>query len=365
MAVVAGRRMKIGSRYHPPGTAPGTLRAPDDPSAGPVRVTVIDYGPDHLDEKEIKSVEELAPYRDTPTVTWINVEGLNDVPFLEGLGKLFEFHPLALEDVLNCGQRPKLEDYGAYHFLVMKSMLLREDELEIEQISFFLSGNYVITLQEVPGDSFEKVRERIRQNKNGQIRKLGSDYLLYALVDALMDEFFPVLERYGERIEELEDEVVLKPEPATLQDVHRIKRDLLDLRRIAWPEREVISSLQREEAHLIRPETRVFLRDSYDHAIQVIDMIETYRDLAAGLLDVYLSSTSNRLNEVMKVLTIISTIFIPLNFIAGVYGMNFDRQASPMNMPELGWYFGYPAVLTLMAITGGLLALYFKRKGWF
>jgi magnesium transporter len=361
---VAGRRMTSGKRYHPPGTAPGTLRAPDTPAAGPIRVTVIDYGPDHLDEKEIESVEELAPYRDTPTVTWINADGLHDVPFLEGLGQLFGFHPLTLEDVLNGGQRPKLEDYGDYHFLVLKSLQLEDDELRIEQISFFLSRNYVVTLQEVPGDSFEKVRERIRQNK-GQIRKLGPDYLLYALVDALMDEFFPVLERYGERIEELEDQVILKPSPETLGQVHKIKRDLLELRRTAWPEREVISSLQREEAHLIRPETRVFLRDCYDHAVQVIDMIETYRDLASGMLDVYLSSTSNRLNEVMKVLTIISTIFIPLNFIAGVYGMNFDRQASPLNMPELGWYFGYPAVLTLMAVTGGLLALYFKRKGWF
>jgi magnesium transporter len=360
-----GRRMNLGQRYHPPGTAPGTLRAPDNPAAGPFRVTVIDYGPDHLDEKEIRTVEELEPYKDTPTTTWINVEGLHDLPFIEGLGQLFGFHPLALEDVLNSGQRPKLEDYGDYHFLVLKSLLLEDEELRVEQISFFLSGNYIVTLQEVPGDSFEKVRERIRQNQGGQIRKAGPDYLLYALIDALIDEFFPVLERYGERIEELEDQVVLKPEPATLGQIHRIKRDLLDLRRTAWPEREVISSLQREEAHLIRPETRVFLRDCYDHMVQVIDMIETYRDLAGGMLDVYLSSTSNRLNEVMKVLTIISTIFIPLNFIAGVYGMNFDRQASPLNMPELGWYFGYPAVLTLMAITGGLLALYFKRKGWF
>ena len=362
---IAGRRMKISKRYHPPGTAPGTLRVPDSSATGPIRVTVIDYGPDHLDEKEIENVQELAPYRDTPTVTWINVEGLNDIPFLEGLGKLFDFHPLALEDVLNCGQRPKLEDYGDYHFLVMKSLLLKDNELQLEQISFFLSGNYIITLQELPGDSFEKVRERIRQNRSGKIRGQGPDYLLYALTDALIDEFFPVLESYGEHIEELEDEVVLEPEPETLQEIHRIKRDLLDLRRTAWPERDVISSLQREDAHLIRPETRVYLRDCYDHMVQVIDMIETYRDLSGGLLEVYLSSTSNRLNEVMKVLTIISTIFIPLNFIAGVYGMNFDRQASPLNMPELGWYFGYPAVLTVMGVTGAGLLVYFKRKGWF
>jgi magnesium transporter len=354
---VAGRHMGFGKRYSPPGTAPGTLRAPDTP-AGPVRVTVMDYGPDRLIEKEIHSVEELEPYRDTPTVTWINVDGLSDIPFLEGLGKLFGFHPLTLEDVVNCGQRPKLEDYGPYHFLVMKSLILKDDCLQLEQISFFLSGNYIITLQEVPGDSFEAVRERIRQTK-GKIREQGPDYLLYALVDALMDEFFPVLERYGERIEELEDEVVLRPEPATLNQIHGIKRDLLMLRRTAWPEREVISSLQREDSRLVRPETRVFLRDCYDHAVQVIDMIETYRDLAAGMLDVYLSSTSNRLNQVMKVLTIISTIFMPMSFIASLYGMNFK------DMPELSWRYGYPMALGLMLASALGMVAYFKRKGWF
>lgn len=359
-----GRKVQMGKRYHKPGTAPGTLRAPDTPGAEPAKVTVIDFGPEHFEEKRISRIEEVFAYRDSQTVTWINIEGLGDVELIEKLGRHFAFHPLALEDVLNCGQRPKIEDYGAYHFLVMKSLYRRDEVLEIEQISFFLGGNYVITLQEVPGDSFEAVRERIRHGK-GQIRNMGPDYLLYALVDALVDEFFPVLEAYGERVEELEDLVVGKPEPATLNEVHRIKRELLMLRRTAWPEREVINSLQREEAHLIRPETRVFLRDCYDHTIQVIDMIETYRDLASGLLEVYLSSLSNRLNEVMKVLTIISTIFIPLNFIAGVYGMNFNPQASPLNMPELNWYFGYPAVLSLMAIIGGGLMIYFHRKGWF
>ncbi|HEY7214863.1 MAG TPA: magnesium/cobalt transporter CorA [Thermoanaerobaculia bacterium] len=357
-----GRKMQVGQRYHKPGTAPGTLR--EIPGAGPVRVSVIDYGPEHLEEKRISKIEDVFPYRDSQTVTWINVEGLHDVKLIEKVGKHFGFHPLALEDVLNCGQRPKLEDYGSYHFMVMKSLLRKADELQIEQISFFLGGNYVITFQEVPGDSFEAVRERIRHGK-GQIRRMGPDYLLYALVDALVDEFFPVLEAYGERVEELEDEVILRPVPATLNEVHRIKRELLMLRRTAWPEREVINALQREEAHLIRPETRVFLRDCYDHTIQVIDMIETYRDLASGLLEVYLSSTSNRLNEVMKVLTIISTIFIPLSFIAGVYGMNFNPARSPLNMPELNWYFGYPFSLAIMAVVAGIMVAYFRRKGWF
>jgi magnesium transporter len=364
---IMGRRSKshlTGKRFHTPGTAPGTLKPPDWPSSSPSRVTIIDYSPDHLTECQVASFEEILEYRDTPSVTWINIDGLHDVELLRSLGQLFGFHPLTLEDVLNCGQRPKLESYGPYHFMVMKSLRLRDEELEIEQISFFLSGNYVITLQEIPGDSFEAVRQRIRQGK-GLIRRAGPDYLAYALIDALIDEFFPVLEAYGERIEELESDLVLRPSPAYLRTVYRIKRELLVLRRTAWPEREVINALQRDDSQLVRPETQVFLRDAYDHTVQVIDMIETYRDLAAGMLDVYLSSTSNRMNEIMKVLTVISTIFIPLNFIAGVYGMNFDPARSPWNMPELEWRFGYPVVLSIMASVAVGLVLFFRSKGWF
>lgn len=356
----SGHRMKVGKRYHRPGTAPGTLRAPEK-RIEQVKVTVIDYGPDHLEEKTVARVEEVFRYRDSRSVTWINVEGLHDVALIESIGRHFGFHPLALEDVLNCGQRPKLEDYGQHHFLIMKS-LLPGDSLNTEQISVFLAGNYVITFQEVPGDSFEAVRERIRRGK-GLMRKSGADYLLYALIDALVDEFFPVLERYGEQIEALETELLTNPTQRTIQEVHRIKRELLLLRRTAWPERDVISALQREESDIINRETQVFLRDCYDHTIQIIDMIETYRDLAAGMLDIYLSSVSNRMNEIMKVLTIISTIFIPLNFIAGVYGMNFHTD-HPMNMPELDWPWGYPYALGLMTIVAVLLVIYFQRKGW-
>jgi magnesium transporter len=360
-----GRRVrpKIGKRFHAPGTAPGTLRPPEAPGAAPVRVTVIDYGPDRLEEKVIERFEDLLPYRDSPTTTWINIEGLHDLSLLEGLGKHFGIHPLTLEDVLNCGQRPKIEDYGTYHFLVLKSLAEREGCLELEQISFILGENYVLTLQEVPGDSFEAVRQRIRRGK-GLIRKAGADYLLYALVDALIDEFFPILESFGEQIEKLEDEVILHPSPEILQHVHSVKRDLLVLRRTAWPERDTISAFSREESHLISDETTVFIRDCYDHIIQVIDMIETYRDLASGLQEAYLSSLSNRMNEIMKVLTIISTIFIPLTFIAGIYGMNFDPRASPWNMPELEWYWGYPFSLTIMAIVAIGLIIFFRRKGW-
>ncbi|HYU31430.1 MAG TPA: magnesium/cobalt transporter CorA [Thermoanaerobaculia bacterium] len=356
-------RPRVGKRYHTPGTAPGTLRPLEMPGAGPVRVTVIDYGPDHLEEKVVERFEDLLPYRNSPTTTWINVEGLTDVPLLEFLGQNFGIHVLTLEDILNCGQRPKIEDYGTYHFLVMKSLALREECLEIEQISFILGKNYVITLQEIPGDSFEAVRQRIRRGK-GQIRKAGADYLVYALVDALIDEFFPVLERVGEHVEELEDTVILRPSPEILQRVHEVKRDLLVLRRTAWPERDTISSFSREESHLIREETKIFIRDCYDHMVQVIDMIETYRDLASGLQEAYLSSLSNRMNEIMKVLTIISTIFIPLTFIAGIYGMNFDPHTSPWNMPELEWYWGYPFSLAMMAIVAIALVLFFRRKRW-
>ncbi|HEX5718159.1 MAG TPA: magnesium/cobalt transporter CorA [Thermoanaerobaculia bacterium] len=352
----------VGKRFHKPGTAPGTLKAPEK-RVEQVRMTVFDYGPDRLEEKTVTRVQDLFPYRDSQTVTWINIDGLHDVAALEALGKHFGFHPLALEDVLNCGQRPKIEDYGEHHFMIMKS-LIHTDILATEQISFFLGGNYVITLQEIPGDSFEAVRERIRRGK-GMIRKSGPDYLAYALIDALVDEFFPVMEKYGERIESLEAELLTNPAPATIQEVHRIKRELLLLRRTAWPERDVIAAMQREESDVIHPGTQVFLRDCYDHTIQVIDMIETFRDLAAGMLDVYLSSTSNRMNEVMKVLTIISTIFIPLNFIAGVYGMNFNTDRSRMNMPELDWAFGYPYALTLMFTVALLLVFYFRKKRWF
>jgi magnesium transporter len=359
----SGHRMKVGKRYHTPGTAPGTLRAAEK-RIDQVRVTVIDYGPDHLEEKTITRVEEVFRYRDSPSVTWINVEGLHDVALIESIGRHFGFHSLALEDVLNCGQRPKLEDYGNHHFLIMKSLLPGDAHgpLDTEQISFFLSGNYVITFQEVPGDSFEAVRERIRRGK-GLMRSSGADYLVYALIDALIDEFFPILERFGEKIEALEADLLINPSRNTIQEVHRVKRELLLLRRTAWPERDVISAMQREESDVIHRETQVFLRDCYDHTIQIIDMIETYRDLAAGMLDIYLSSVSNRMNEIMKVLTIISTIFIPLNFIAGVYGMNFHTD-HPMNMPELDWPWGYPYALGMMATVAVLLVIYFQRKGW-
>jgi magnesium transporter len=357
-------RSLLGKRYHTPGTAPGTLTPLAEPRSDQVRVTVMDYSPGQLTEREVQSVEELLPFRDTASVTWINVDGLSDVALLEALGNAFKIHRLTLEDVLNCGQRPKVEEYDGYEFVVMKSVDMIDDKLETEQISIIFGHNYVLTLQEVPGDSFEPVRERIRRGK-GLIRSMGPDYLAYALMDALIDESFPVLERYGEKIESLEDELVEHPTPQTLHQIHGVKRELLLLRRIAWPERDLVNSMLRDDSKFIAAETKVFLRDVYDHVVQAMDMIETYRELGAGMLDVYLSSLSNRMNEVMKVLTIIATIFIPLTFIAGVYGMNFDPDTSPWNMPELRWYWGYPFSLALMAVTAAGLVRYFRRKGWF
>jgi magnesium transporter len=351
-------------RYPTPGTAPGTLRAPEVARVDTVRVRVIDYDPDHLEEREVASLEECRGFPETPSVTWINVDGLTDLQLIETLGRMFHLHPLSLEDVLNCGQRPKVEDYGDYKFIVLRSLRMEDGHLAGEQISLFLGRNFVLTFQEVPGDTFDPVRERIRQGK-GMIRKSGPDYLAYALIDALIDEFFPVLEHFGERVEQLEDEVVGRPSPATLHQIHQVKRELLALRRSAWPERDLLNALLRDDSELIRPETKVFLRDCYDHVVQALDMIETYRELASGMLDVYLSSLSNRMNEVMKVLTVISTIFIPLTFIAGIYGMNFDTEISPWNMPELEWRYGYLFSLALMATVALGLVVYFRRKKWF
>ena len=357
-------RPLMGTRYHAPGTAPGTLVAPEEPRTTTVRVTVMDYDNEHLSESEIHGISELRQFCHTRTVTWINVEGLTDVHLLEALGRDFGIHPLTLEDVLNCGQRPKIEAYACYEFAVMKSFALIGDKLASEQISIIFGDGYVLTLQEVPGDSFEPVRERIRHGK-GRIRTKGSDYLAYALIDALTDEFFPVLEHFGERVEALEDALLERPGPATLHEIHDIKRELLALRRAAWPERELLNAMMRNDSELITADTKIYLRDCYDHVVQAMDMIETYRELASGMLDVYLSSVSNRMNEVMKVLTIIATIFIPLTFIAGIYGMNFDPDTSPWNMPELRWYYGYPFSLALMAVVALALVYYFRRKGWF
>jgi len=337
------------------GLPPGTIVA-EEGAYVPDRIQVIHYSAESIDEAEVTSVAEIAAFREKPGVTWVNIEGLGNVAMIQELRELLGLHPLALEDALRTHQRPKADDYADNLYVVLR-MLHYQDVVETEQVSMFLGGNYVVTFQEHPGDCLEPIRERLRKGK-GQIRQQGADYLMYAIVDAIIDGYFPFLERVGEAVEELEDEVVVNPVPRTLNHVHGIKRDLLEIRRAIWPVREMINSLIRDENPLVGENTRLYLRDCYDHAIQVLDVIETYRELAGGLMDVYLSSVSNKMNEVMKVLTIIATIFIPLTFIAGIYGMNFKF------MPELEWRWAYPAIWAIMAaITIGMLVL-FRRAGW-
>jgi len=289
----------------------------------------------------------------------MNVDGLHQVEILEKLGECYGLHPLVLEDILNTDQRPKMEDYGEYIYIVLRDLDYsdKSNEIEGEQISLIVGSNFVFSFQEREGDTFDPIRDRIRNNK-GRIRKMGADYLAYALLDSIVDNYFIILEKLGEKIEGLEEKLVTTPTQETLQTIHHLKRELLFLRKGVWPLREVINSLAKGESSLVTEPTRVYLRDVYDHTIQTIDTIETYRDMVSGMLDIYLSSVSNRLNSVMKVLTIIATIFMPLTFLAGVYGMNFKF------MPELEWRWGYPLVWLIMAGIGISMIIYFRRKKW-
>lgn len=351
--------------YNEPGAMPGTLSIEED--APPPVITLIDYAEGNAQRLMLETPEEASPYLDAETISWVDVKGLGSEDILQRLGHVFSLHPLVLEDVVNVPQRPKVEENFDQLLIISRMVTLRDSGRGFvsEQVSFILGRNYLLTVQEEPDyDCFGPVQERIRMNK-GNIRKHGADYLAYSILDAIIDGFFPVLESYGETLEELEDEVVARPTRQTLEKIHNVKRELLSLRRAIWPQRDAISSLIRDGSPLIREEVRLYLRDCYDHAVQVLDMVETYRELASSLMDVYLSSVSNRMNEVMKLLTVISSIFIPLTFIAGVYGMNFDPTASPWNMPELNWYWGYPLCLLLMGAIAGALVVYFHKRGWF
>ncbi|WP_315788774.1 magnesium/cobalt transporter CorA [Fischerella sp. JS2] len=350
--------------YHQPGTIPGTIIV--DANAPPPKIVLIDYSPTEAISKEVETPEECIPYLDTESVTWVDVRGLGSEDILQRLGQVFELHPLVLEDIVNVPERPKVEDYEDQLVIIARMVMPKKKShgFHSEQVSFVLGKHYLLTVQEEPKrDCFEPVRSRIFKNK-GIICKNGPDYLAYALIDAIIDGFFPVLEKYGERIEDLEDEVISQPTPKTLKKIYKVKRELLQLRRAIWPQRNLLHTLIQDDNEMIRNEVRVYLRDCYDHAVQVIDMVETYRELASGLMDVYLSAVSNRMNEIMKLLTVISAIFIPLTFIAGVYGMNFNTEKSPYNMPELNWYWGYPACLAVMAIIAVVLLYIFWRKGW-
>lgn len=325
-----------------------------------IRIALLTYNEGSCEEREWTRPEECLSFKEDGRVTWINVTGLHQVEVLEELNTCFGLHPLVLEDILNTDQRPKVEEYEGYLFIVLKSLFIPGDrpaEVGSQQISLILGEHFVLTFHEHDNPLLQPIRERLLNNK-GRIRKRGADYLVHALLDAVVDHYFVVLESLGEQIEVLEEELVNRPRPATLEAIHRLKREMIFIRKALWPLREVIGALTRGEFPLIRESSVVYLRDVYDHIIQVIDNIETYRDILSGMTDIYLSSLSNRMNEVMKVLTVIATLFIPLTFIAGVYGMNFKF------MPELDWTWGYPAVLLVMAAVAVFMLVYFRRKKW-
>ncbi|AFY81013.1 magnesium/cobalt transporter CorA [Oscillatoria acuminata] len=356
--------------YDEPGSIPGTLIIEED--AVIPTIVAIDYCEDNSTRVLIKTPEECIPYLDSQSMSWLDVQGLGSEAILQGIGTVFHLHPLLLEDIVNVPQRPKVEDYEGHLVIIARMVMLKEHRPDptdasfiSEQVSFVLGKSYLLTVQEEPEhDCFDTVRDRIRTNK-GAIRKQGADYLAYTLLDAIIDGFFPVLEAYGERMEALESEVVANPSPHTLKKIYKIKRELLTLRRAIWPQRNAINRLIRDGSPLISDEVRIYLRDCYDHTIQVLDIVETYRELAGGLMEVYLSSISNQTNEVMKLLTVVSSIFIPLTFIVGVYGMNFNPERSPWNMPELNSYWGYPSVLAVMMAIAIVMIFLFWRRGWF
>ncbi len=340
------------------GISPGTLIHIGDKKAEKVRLRLIDYDKDHLQELELQKVDECLKDKYPDRVCWINIDGLHETDIIDRIGSNYAIHPLILEDIVHTGQRPKLEELESILFIVVIILDYNlKQGLTSEQISLIVSPNLVISFQEKEGDVFEGVRERIRHGK-GRIRKLGSDYLCYALLDAIVDNYFVVLEGIGERIEDIEEELVTNPTPETLHAIHKLRGDIIFLRRSIWPLREVISQLSRGEFDQVAEENEIFFRDVYDHTIQVMETIETFRDVISGMLDMYLSTVSNKMNELMKVLTIIATIFIPITFVAGIYGMNFKF------MPELEWQWGYPAAWSVMiTITIGMMA-YFKKKKW-
>ncbi|UCC68014.1 MAG: magnesium/cobalt transporter CorA [Armatimonadota bacterium] len=341
------------------GLPPGALVHVGERKVETAKVTIFDYHEDHLEQREATSIDECIPFKETPNVTWINISGIHDVQALQTLGDCYGIHPLVLEDILNTEQRPKMEDFGDYVFIVLKMLYLERETSEIraEQISIILGVNFVISFQETDKDVFKSIRDRIR-NARGRIRRRGCDYLAYALLDAVVDSYFIILETIGGRLEDIEDEIIQEPTAEILQIVYQIKRELIFLRKSVWPLREVLAALARQESDLIKQETVAYLRDVYDHTIQVADTNESFRDLVSGMHDTYLSSVSNRMNEVMKVLTIFATIFIPLTFIAGIYGMNFEW------MPELAWHWSYPALWGVILVVGISMLLYFRSKRW-
>jgi len=355
------RPIAMQGRRAPPGSAPGTLVP--DPEAPKATIRLIAYGPHDLVERFVENLEEVDALLDRLPVVWIDVIGLGDTATIQRIGEHFNLHRLTLEDVVNVHQRPKFESYDDYGFIVTR--ILRHDQaLETDQMGIFLGKGFVITFHERDNTCFEPILARMR-SRRGRIRDSRADYLAYALIDAVTDAFFPVLEVFGERVAQLEDEITVGYcDDHQMAEIHHLKRDLMTVRRVVWSQREMINALIRDPGSLVEERTDIYLRDCYDHAVQALDVIETYRDISSSLVEIYFASLSRRMNEVMRVLTMIATIFIPLSFIASVYGMNFSTDVSPFNMPELHWYWGYPAALGLMASVAFILLYFFWRRGW-
>ncbi|PSB12634.1 magnesium and cobalt transport protein CorA [Pleurocapsa sp. CCALA 161] len=356
------RSMPLNYAYNQPGSMPGTIAI--SAQAKPSEITLIDYNQERHHYARNLTPEECLNYLTTESISWVDVGGLGDRLILEKLGEVFNLHPVLLENIVNVPQRPKLEDYQNQLVVITQMVNLDAKGVWLEQVSFILGQNYLLTVQEEPHqDCFTPVRDRLAKNQ-GIIRQQQADYLTYALWDAVIDSYFPVLEVYGEKIEELEELVLTQPTHATLGKIHQIKRELLSLRRAVWPQRDILNLLIRDGHPLISDHVLRYFKDCYDHTVQIIDTLEIYRELASGLMDVYLSAVSNKMNQVMKLLAVISTVFIPLTFVAGIYGMNFNTQVSPWNMPELNFYWGYPLCIGIMLAIALSLIIYFWRLGW-
>jgi magnesium transporter len=353
-AIEKPRTRRHHKRRPPPGAHAGAMVVAE--GGGPLRIHVLDYKGARYEERDVGDIEELARYRTSESVTWIEVEGLGDERALRRIGEIFEIHPLALADAVNVPQRPKTESYEHHEFLVCRMAQMRGREIETEQVSFVIGPHWVITFQAGERDVFDPVRGRIRSNS--LICQMGADFLAYALLDTLVDGYFPIVESLGDALEDLEDRIVSGRIERNAGALHVIRRQLLLFHRLLWQQRDALNSLMRGESRFIGPSIRVYLRDTYDHAIHILDLVESFREMAVSLMEVHLSSISNRLNEIMRVLTVISTIFIPLTFLVGVYGMNFRV------MPELEWRWSYPILWVLMLALGAVMFVGFKRRGW-
>lgn len=359
--------MTTRSRYyhrkrHSPGTAPGTLTTAND-QVKPV-IQIFSISESAVEEAQIISAEQIRDYLGKNPVIWINVDGLGDAETIRTIGEIFGLHTLALEDTINVHQRPKTEDYSTNIYTVCRMVNELGADIDLEQISIFIGKDFVISFQEAPGDCWDPVRDRIRRGSGKRHRLAHADYLAYALLDAVVDDYFPLLEKFGDRLDQLEEKALEKPDKKIMMDIQNTKRMLHTIRHAVWPMRESLGQIMADE-NLVSADTRVFLRDTQDHVVQVLDIVESYRERVSGLMDIYLSSLSNRMNEVMRVLAVISTIFMPLTFIVGVYGMNFDTAVSPYNMPELEHPFGYPITMGVMGLLAFLMVVAFARAGWF